>query len=127
MDVKSLAVLSMHTSPLAQPGTGDGGGLNVYVSELATSMAHLGVACDIFARRSSHNDDEIVEIEPGVRVIHVDAGPPSLAKEQLPAVITEFTDGVIGTETTTSYSVDTDGEKLFFRVILKRGVSDSKV
>ena len=94
MDVKSLAVLSMHTSPLAQPGTGDGGGLNVYVSELATSMAHLGVACDIFARRSSHNDDEIVEIEPGVRVIHVDAGPPSLAKEQLPAVITEFTDGV---------------------------------
>lgn len=92
--MKSLAVLSMHTSPLAQPGVGDGGGLNVYVSELATSMAHQGIACDIFARRSHRDDRDIVEVEPGVRVVHVDAGSPELGKEELPAVIDQFTEGV---------------------------------
>jgi D-inositol-3-phosphate glycosyltransferase len=92
--VKSLAVLSMHTSPLAQPGVGDGGGLNVYVSELATSMAHQGVACDIYSRRSHPSDRDIVEVEPGVRVIHVDAGAPELTKEELPAVVDRFTEGV---------------------------------
>ena len=37
--MRKLAVLSMHTSPLAQPGTGDGGGMNVYVRELSSALA----------------------------------------------------------------------------------------
>ena len=45
-----LAVLSMHTSPLAQPGTGDGGGMNVYVRELSSALARTGVTCDVFTR-----------------------------------------------------------------------------
>jgi glycosyltransferase involved in cell wall biosynthesis len=92
--VKALAVLSMHTSPLAQPGTGDGGGLNVYVRELATSMAHQGVRCEVFARRTSADDPAVVDVEPGIRVVHVDAGPPGLTKEQLPSVVDQFTEGV---------------------------------
>lgn len=92
--MKALAVLSMHTSPLAQPGTGDGGGLNVYVRELATSMAHQGVRCEVFARRTSADDPAVVDVEPGIRVVHVDAGPPGLTKEQLPSVVDEFTEGV---------------------------------
>jgi len=84
----------MHTSPLAQPGTGDGGGLNVYVRELATSMAHQGVACDIYARRSDVNQPHVVDVEPGVRVVHVDVGSPDLPKEDLPAVIGGFADRV---------------------------------
>ena len=48
--VRRLAVLSMHTSPLAQPGTGDGGGMNVYVRELTTALARAGVECDVYTR-----------------------------------------------------------------------------
>ena len=40
----------MHTSPLAQPGAGDGGGMNVYVRALASALARAGVACDVFTR-----------------------------------------------------------------------------
>ena len=89
--VKSVAILSMHTSPLAQAGSGDGGGLNIYVRELATSMAHLGIRCDVYVRRSDDFTEEIVEIEPGLRVIQIEAGPSDLLKEDLPLVIDSYT------------------------------------
>jgi D-inositol-3-phosphate glycosyltransferase len=91
-----LAVLSVHTSPLAQPGTGDGGGMNVYVRELAASLARLGNEVDVFTRREAPTQSAVVDVEPGVRVHHVTAGPPvSLAKECLEAHLAEFTDGVL--------------------------------
>ena len=92
--MRRLAVLSLHTSPLAQPGTGDSGGMNVYVRELVSSLAQAGVAADVFTRRWDESSPEIVEVEPGFRVVHVDAGPPDLAKEQLPDVVGTFADGV---------------------------------
>ena len=49
-----LAVLSYHTSPLAQPGTGDGGGMNVYVRELSSALARLGHEVDVYTRRDSN-------------------------------------------------------------------------
>ena len=48
-----LAVLSYHTSPLAQPGTGDGGGMNVYVRELSSALARLGHEVDVYTRRDN--------------------------------------------------------------------------
>lgn len=89
-----LAVLSLHTSPLVQPGTGDSGGMNVYVRELVGSLAQAGVACDVYVRRWSPDLPDAIEIEPGFRVVHVDAGPPGLAKEDLPEVTGLFADGV---------------------------------
>jgi D-inositol-3-phosphate glycosyltransferase len=94
--MRRLAVLSLHTSPLAQPGTGDGGGMNVYVRELSAALARAGVTCDVFTRAWSERLPEVVDIEPGFRLHHVAAGPPAvLAKEDLPAVIDEFADGVL--------------------------------
>lgn len=93
--MKRLAVVSMHTSPLTQPGSGDGGGLNVYVAELVTALAHQGVACDVFCRRQFADQEDVVEVEPGVRVVHLDAGPLDLPKEGLPGVIDEFTDRLV--------------------------------
>ncbi len=87
-------MLSMHTSPLAQPGVGDSGGMNVYVRELAGSLARAGVDTTVFVRRWRNDLDDVVEPEPGFRVVHVDAGPVTLAKEDLPAVVDEFADGV---------------------------------
>ncbi len=94
--MRRLAVLSLHTSPLAQPGTGDGGGMNVYVRELSSALARAGVACDVFTRAWSEDLPQVVEIEPGFRVHHVSAGPPRpMAKEALPAVVEEFAEGVL--------------------------------
>ncbi len=94
--MRRLAVLSLHTSPLAQPGTGDGGGMNVYVRELTAALARSGVTCDVFTRAWSDGLPEIVDVEPGLRVHHVPAGPlRAVPKESLPGVVEEFTAGVL--------------------------------
>ncbi len=94
--MRRLAVLSLHTSPLAQPGTGDGGGMNVYVRELTAALARSGVTCDVFTRSWSDELPAIVDVEPGLRVHHVPAGPlRAVPKESLPGVVEEFTAGVL--------------------------------
>jgi D-inositol-3-phosphate glycosyltransferase len=90
-----LAILTMHTSPLAQPGTGDGGGMNVYVRELATALARAGVACEVFTRAEDRTAPAVVSVEPGFRVHHVPAGPlEPVAKEFLPDLVGEWTEAV---------------------------------
>ena len=94
--VRRLAVLSFHTSPLAQPGTGDGGGMNVYVRELSSALAGAGVECDVFTRSWQPGLPPVVEVEPGFRVHHVTAGPEaSVAKEDLAQHLDQFTAGVL--------------------------------
>ncbi|HEX2193202.1 MAG TPA: glycosyltransferase [Acidimicrobiales bacterium] len=91
-----LAVLSLHTSPLAQPGAGDGGGMNVYVRSLSSALARAGLDCDVYTRAWRPGLAPVVAVEPGVRVHHVPAGPPSgVTKEDLPELVDEFTDGVL--------------------------------
>ena len=84
----------MHTSPLVQPGTGDSGGMNVYVRELAGSVAQAGVPVRVYVRRWADHLPDRITVEPGLEVVHVAAGPHDLRKEQLPGVIDEFADGV---------------------------------
>ena len=91
-----LAVLSFHTSPLTQAGTGDGGGMNVYVRELAASLARNGDEVDVFTRLESPTETPVVDIEPGVRVHRVPAGPPrQLDKGDLEEHVDAFTQGVL--------------------------------
>src|SRR5690348_6943357 len=59
-----VAVLSVHTSPLAQPGTGDAGGMNVYVLQSALQMARRGVEVEIFTRATSSADQPVVKVAP---------------------------------------------------------------
>ena len=99
--MRRLAVLSLHTSPLAQPGTGDGGGMNVYVREFSSALARAGVECDVFTRASSDDLAAVMDIEPGFRLHHIAAGPPApLPKEALIDVVDEFADGVLKSMTT---------------------------
>jgi D-inositol-3-phosphate glycosyltransferase len=93
--VQRVAVLSLHTSPLAQPGSGDSGGMNVYVRELVSALSQAGVECTTYTRRTHADQPDVVQVEPGHRVVHVTAGALDLAKEQLPTVLTEFGDRVI--------------------------------
>ena len=92
---RRVAVLSLHTSPLAQPGGGDAGGMNVYVRELVASLAHNGADASVYVRRWRDDLPDEVDVEPGVRVVHIDAGDPGLAKEQLGGVVDTFSDGVV--------------------------------
>ena len=93
--MRRLAVLSLHSSPLLQPGSGDAGGMNVYVRELVASLAQAGVESTVYVRRWRDDLSPAVTVEPGFRVVHVPAGPASLAKEELPSIVDEFTDFVI--------------------------------
>lgn len=70
-----IAFLSEHANPLASLGGADAGGQNVYVSELSRNLAARGYAVDVFARWDNPTAPEIVEWEPGVRVVHLKAGP----------------------------------------------------
>src|SRR5438128_2164856 len=86
----------MHTSPLAQPGAGDGGGMNVYVRELSAALARAGVECDVYTRADDPRQPSVVSVEPGLRVHHVPAGPlASVPKEDLPSLVPEFTERVL--------------------------------
>ncbi|MGI8982992.1 MAG: glycosyltransferase [Acidimicrobiales bacterium] len=94
--MRRLAIVSFHTSPLTQPGTGDGGGMNVYVRELSSALAGAGVECEVFTRSWRQGLEPVVEVEPGFRVHHVPAGPEALvAKEDLPPHVGEFTAGML--------------------------------
>ncbi|MDT3400400.1 D-inositol-3-phosphate glycosyltransferase [Streptomyces sp. B1866] len=93
---RRVAMLSVHTSPLHQPGTGDAGGMNVYVVELAQRLADLGIEVEIFTRATAADLPPQVELAPGVLVRHVTAGPyGGLAKEDLPAQLCAFTHGLM--------------------------------
>ena len=89
-----IAMLSLHTSPLAQPGTGDSGGMNVYIRELVAHLAHTGAEVSVYVRRWAEDLSPEVELEPGVRVVHIDAGPYQLEKEDLYGIVDEFADKV---------------------------------
>jgi D-inositol-3-phosphate glycosyltransferase len=96
---RRVAMLSVHTSPLDQPGTGDAGGMNVYVVELARRLAALGIEVEIFTRATSSDLPAVVEADPGVRVRHVVAGPfEGLSKDDLPAQLCAFARGVLRVE-----------------------------
>jgi D-inositol-3-phosphate glycosyltransferase len=68
-------MVSMHTSPLATPGVGDAGGLNVYVAELARRLGERGIKVDVFTRRDAPDLPDIVDIHEHTRVIHLTGGP----------------------------------------------------
>jgi D-inositol-3-phosphate glycosyltransferase len=94
-----VATLSVHTSPLDQPGTGDAGGMNVYIVEVATRLAEAGVEVEIFTRATASDLPPVVEMAPGVLVRHVTAGPyEGLAKEDLPGQLCAFTNEVLRAE-----------------------------
>ena len=95
-EIRRVAMVSVHTSPLEQPGTGDAGGMNVYVAEVAKQLAARGVEVDIFTRATTGAVPPIVDMVPGVSVRHITAGPyEGLSKADLPGQLCAFTAGVM--------------------------------
>jgi D-inositol-3-phosphate glycosyltransferase len=97
--VRRVAMVSVHTSPLDQPGTGDAGGMNVYILELSRRLAAAGIEVDIFTRATSSRVDPVVRAAPGITVRNIHAGPfEGLGKGELPGQLCTFAREVLRTE-----------------------------
>ena len=89
--VRRVAVVSVHSSPLAPPGVGDSGGMNVTIRALAGELARSGVESDLYTRATSPDDPPVVELQPGVRLLQLPAGPAApVPKQTLPRYLCAF-------------------------------------
>jgi len=89
-------MVSTHTSPLAQAGTGDAGGLNTYVVGLARALAARGTQVDLLTRATAPDQPPVVPVAAGVRVRHVPAGPlREVEKEELPGLLGSMVDHLV--------------------------------
>ncbi len=94
-----IAMISLHTSPLDQPGMGDAGGMNVYVIELSRRLARRGIDVDIFTRATSSTLPHVMETDDGVTVRHITSGPfEGLSKDELPGQLCTFAREVLRAE-----------------------------
>jgi D-inositol-3-phosphate glycosyltransferase len=90
-----VAMLSIHTCPLAALGAKETGGMNVYVRELSRELGRMGVEVDVFTRSQNRAIPRVVGMGERVRVIHLPAGPEApLARTQIHAHLDEFVDGL---------------------------------
>ena len=97
--VNRVAMLSIHTSPLEQPGTGDAGGLNVYVVQLSRQLAQLGINVEIFTRATNSHTPPVTELDERIIVRHLESGVfEGLKKEDLPAQLCSLSSGVLRAE-----------------------------
>src|SRR6478752_5720574 len=94
--IRRVGLVSMHTSPLAQPGDGDAGGLNTYVIQTARQLAARGVEVEILTRATRSDQPAAISLAPGVLVRHVPAGPfDALDKRDLPGQLCTFAAGAV--------------------------------
>ena len=90
-----VAILSVHTCPLAVLGGKETGGMNVYVRELARELGRMGVRADVFTRSQNPTIPRVVTITEGVRVVHLTAGPEApMPRERIRDHLDEFVEGV---------------------------------
>ncbi len=95
--IERVAFLSLHSCPLQQPGQGNAGGMNVYLRDLGAAMAASGIEVVAFTRRSDTPTPEVVEVVPGYRVVHIDAGPAAtMPIRDLYGLVGEFAEGTSG-------------------------------
>jgi D-inositol-3-phosphate glycosyltransferase len=87
---RRIGLLSVHTSPLEQPGAGDSGGMNVAVRALASQLVGLGSGVDVFTRANGADLPRTVVTAEGYRVHHIEAGPPSVSKSDLASHLCAF-------------------------------------
>ena len=94
--IERVAFLSMHASPLDQPGIGSAGGMNVYIDELSRTMAGRGVEVDVYVRKTSKELPDFMDVDGSYRVHHVEAGPlHALPIPRLARYVRPFAEGVM--------------------------------
>ncbi|GAB3286153.1 glycosyltransferase [Pseudoclavibacter terrae] len=90
-----ISMISEHASPLATPGSVDAGGQNVHVAALSRALARRGHAVTVYTRRDDEALPERVQLDAGVEVVHVPAGPAArIPKDDLLPYMPELAAGV---------------------------------
>ncbi|HET7865545.1 MAG TPA: glycosyltransferase family 1 protein [Burkholderiaceae bacterium] len=77
-----IALISEHASPLAQAGGIDAGGQNIYVAHVARCLAAQGHGVDVLTRRDEPTLPGVMEWQPRLRVLHLEAGPPEFVPKE---------------------------------------------
>jgi D-inositol-3-phosphate glycosyltransferase len=91
----SVAMLSVHTCPLAALGGKETGGMNVYVREVARELGRMGLHVDVFTRSQNPTIPRVVELGPGARVVNLPAGPEApMPREAVHAHLDQFAAGI---------------------------------
>lgn len=106
--IQRIAVLSVHTSPLASLGGDKTGGMNVYIRDMSRELARRGIQVDIFTRRQSPDAPQIqLDQVEGVRVIHVQAGPArAISVNDVNLYLAEFVENVLDFQETQALRYD---------------------
>ncbi len=104
--LRRVGLLSVHTSPLDQPGTGDGGGLNVFVLQTARRLAARGIEVDVFTRRADPGQPTTEEVADGLHLHRIDTGTPGpMDKQDLASRLCAFVAGMQRHPTAGSHDV----------------------
>ena len=93
--IDRIAIVSVHGCPAAKPGSGDAGGMNVYIRKVAQELSDRGISVDVFSRSHDPAEPRIVRMAERARVVHVDAGDPSDDKVELPRTLPAFVCAVL--------------------------------
>ena len=88
--MERAAFITLHACPLAAPGRGKSGGMNVYVRQLASALGELGMKIDIFTREHSDVANRVETIGSNVRVIHINVGEPDAHLDELYDLLPDF-------------------------------------
>ncbi|WP_054951820.1 glycosyltransferase [Flaviflexus massiliensis] len=82
-----IAMIALHTSPLATTGSGEAGGLNVYLLSTAKELVNLGHHVFLVSRKDREELPDSEEVGDGLTAVYLTAGPvtsvPKSESEQL--------------------------------------------
>ncbi len=95
MNVANVALISFHTCPLANPGEGKAGGMNVYVRELSRCFSAMEVKVDLYTRSHANQEGSVVQVDDNIRVVHLNGGPTDALLNDYPLYLTEFLDEMV--------------------------------
>ncbi len=97
LPIRHIAMLSVHTCPLAMLGGKKTGGMNVYVRDFSRELGRQGIQVDVFTRSQDDCVPRIMhDLGFGGRVIHIPAGPERpVPVSEITAYLDEFVQGVL--------------------------------
>ena len=90
MKLERLALICHHTCPLAAPGNGKTGGMNVYVREMSKHLGEMGLKVDVFTRNHGDDHDDVMDVGNNVRLVHLKGGPPGATPDKVYAHLPAF-------------------------------------
>lgn len=90
MKLERLALICYHTCPLAAPGNGKTGGMNVYVREMSKHLGEMGLKVDVFTRNHGDDHDDVMDVGNNVRLVHLKGGPPGATPDKVYAHLPAF-------------------------------------